>query len=167
MAITVVANPTALAWSNFSPVDSLAGDEDAHIDFNFVIPNRPPRHAGGSWSLAETFEIAVSPIARVLRDAAQTDALLEHEQGHYDIALAVAWAMAADLQALSARTPAALSQALSAAFNLHRRARMAVVQHRYDADTRHSRDTDRQTAWETAIANALTTHASTLNGLPL
>src|SRR5690349_21382619 len=117
MAITVRPNPTSLAWSNFTPVGTLPGNEDAHIDFNFVIPTRPPRQVNGNWMLAETFEIGVSPIAKVKNSATQTADLLAHEQGHYDIAICVAWALAADLQALSASSQAALGNLLTTTFN--------------------------------------------------
>ncbi|MBI4910887.1 MAG: hypothetical protein HY820_45175 [Acidobacteria bacterium] len=167
MAITVRPNPTTLAWSNFTTVSTLSGNEDAHIDFNFVIPNRPLRRVGGNFMLAETFEIGVSPIAKVKQGANQTAALLAHEQGHYDIAIAVAWALAADLQTLSAASQGALSTALTTTFNLHRTTRMAAVQQGYDTATGSSQNAAQQAAWLTAIATALTSHASTLQGLPL
>lgn len=167
MAITVRANPVSLAWSNFTPVHTLVGNEDAHIDLNFVIPTRPPRRVGGNWMLAETFEMAVSPVAKVKRSASQTGDLLAHEQGHYDIGIAVAWALAADLGSLSAPTQAELSRQLTTTFNLHRSTRMGVIQRRYDLDTNHSQNTAQQAAWETDIANAIHTKASSLRGLPL
>jgi len=167
MAITVRANPVSLAWSNFTVVQSLAGNEDAHIDINFGIPSRPPRRDGSNWMLAETFEIVVSPVAKVKRSANQTTDLLEHEQGHYDIGIAVAWALAADLENLSAPSQGELSRQLTSTFNLHRQTRMSAVQQRYDLETNHSQNAAQQTAWETAIANALSTQASSLRGLDL
>jgi hypothetical protein len=167
MAITVRANPVSLAWSNFTVVHALAGNEDAHIDINFVIPTRPPRRVGSEWMLAETFEIVVSPVAKVKQSANQTADLLAHEQGHYDIGLAVGWAMAADLQSLSAPSQAELGRQLTSTFNLHRTTRMAIVQQRYDTETNHSQNTAQQSAWETAIANAISTKASSLRGLDL
>ena len=40
--------------------------------------------------MAETFEIRVSPNAKVLQGASQTANLLSHEQGHYDLGILVA-----------------------------------------------------------------------------
>lgn len=167
MAITVRANPTTLTWANFTVVSALAGSEDAHIDINFVIPTVMPRQVGSNWMLAETFEIVVSPAAKVKRSASQTAALLSHEQGHYDIGLAVGWAMARDLQSLSAPTRAALGQQLTTAFNLHRTTRMGAVQQQYDQDTNHSQNTPQQSRWDTAIRNELSNKSGTLCGLSL
>lgn len=168
MAITVTPNPVSLSWSNFTPVSTLPGNEDAHIDFNFVVPTRPPRQVGSNWMLAETFAIAVSPVAKVKTSATQTAALLAHEQGHYDIAILVARALAADLQALSAPTQAALGQALNTTFNLHRTTRMGAIQSQYDTSTNHSQNTAQQSAWETAISTAMSSgSATTLQGLAL
>lgn len=167
MAITVRANPTTLAWSNFTVVAALTGGEDAHIDINFVIPTRPPRRVGSNWALAETFEIVVSPVARVLRTAAQTADLLSHEQGHYDIGICVAWALAADLQTLTAPNPGQLGQQLNTVFNLHRTTRMGAVQRQYDLDTNHSQNTTQQARWDTAIRAALSSKASSILTHPL
>ena len=54
MAITVVPNPVNLQWSNFRPVPNLP-NEDAHIDIDFNVPNRPFRRVNGRIMMAETF----------------------------------------------------------------------------------------------------------------
>jgi hypothetical protein len=167
MAITVRANPTTLTWANFTGVANLAGNEDAHINIDFDIPSVPPRQVGSNWMLAETFEIVVRPVAKVKNSATQTADLLSHEQGHYNIGIAVGWAMASDLQSLSAPTRAALGQQLTTAFNLHRTTRMGAVQQQYDQDTNHSQNTPHQSRWDTAIRNELTNRSGTLCGLSL
>ncbi len=105
MPITVIPTPASLGWTNFSPVRALSNGEDAHIDPGYEVQNRPLRRVGGQFLLAETFELRVHPRARVLRTANQTADLLAHEQGHYDIGILAARALARDLATISAATP--------------------------------------------------------------
>lgn len=168
MPITVTPTPVSLAWSNFSAVRALTNGEDAHIDVGFDLQNKPLRKVGTHWMLAEDIELKVRPQARVLRTANQTADLLAHEQGHYDIGILVGRALAADLQALSEATPAALVKAATAAFDLHRLTRMGAIQKAYDDDTKHSQDTKEQARWAGLISAALAAAGATaVNNLTL
>lgn len=168
MAITVRPNPAQLSWANFTPVPTLPEPRNAVIDFSFNVQNRPVRNTGGVFQLAETLEITVSPrVARVLRTGSRTPALLAHEQGHLDIALCVAWALAAQLQTLSAPDQGALRTALNNAYSVHVDDRLRRVQEGYDLWTNHGRDAAQQTMWLSAIATALSTHAATLQNYTL
>ncbi|MFW5810229.1 MAG: hypothetical protein ACOCWY_01340 [Thermodesulfobacteriota bacterium] len=86
MAITVSPNPVNLQWINFRTVPNLP-DEDAHADISFNVPNRPFRRVDGQFMIAETFQIGVSPEAKVVEGASQTAELLSHEQGHYNLGI--------------------------------------------------------------------------------
>ena len=154
MAITVTPNPVNLQWSNFRSVPNLP-NEDAHIDINFNVPNRSFRRVNGQFLMAETFPIGVSPDARVVRSASQTADLLSHEQGHYDLGILVAWAMANDFMQLQAANPAALGTAISTCFNLHKNTRMRLIQQKYDRDTNHSRNRPQQQRWDRMISQCL------------
>ncbi len=168
MPISVVPSPVSLSWTNFTPADSLPNNEDAHIDPGYEIQNRPIRRVGNSFMLAETFELRVRPRARVLRTASQTADLLAHEQGHYDIGILAGRAMARDLAAISAPTPADLKTAVNAAFDLHRLTRLGPIQKAYDNDTNHSRNTQEQQRWAQMIATALAaTTATAINNMTL
>jgi len=168
MPITVVPHPVSLGWSDFSPVRALSNNEDAHIDPGYEVENRPIRKVGSHWMLAETLELRVHPRARVLRSASQTDELLAHEQGHYDIGILAARALARDLATIGAATPAALKHALDAAFDLHTRTRLGPIQQAYDHDTNHSRNAQEQQRWARLIAAALaSTSATAINNLTL
>ena len=68
MAITVSPNPVNLQWSNFRTVPNLP-DEEAHVDINFNVPNRPFRRVDGQFTMAETFQIGVSPEAKKVQGA--------------------------------------------------------------------------------------------------
>ncbi|MBK1722458.1 hypothetical protein [Thiocystis violacea] len=154
MAITVSPNPRTLQWSNFREVPSLP-DEDAHIDINFSVPNRPFRSVDGRFRMAETFQIGISPVATVRRGASQTGALLSHEQGHYDIGILVGHAMARDFMALEAATVGELTTAITNCFNRHRQTLMAPIQHKYDLDTGHSQISAQQQRWDRLIRQCL------------
>ena len=168
MSITVVPNPVTLTWANFAEARSLSNHEDAHIDLGYEVQNRPLRRVNNQFMLAETLELRVRPIARVLRGANQTTDLLTHEQGHYDIGILVARALARDLAALSAHTAAALTRLATDAFTLHRITRLGPIQEAYDTDTNHSRNTQEQQRWEGLISAAMASGTATqLNNLAL
>lgn len=168
MPITVVAHPVALSWGDFSTVDSLPPGEDAHTQPAFDLQNKPLRRVGRQFMLADTLEIRVHPVARVLKSANQTDPLLAHEQGHYDVGILAARALARDLEALQASSPRELARAADAAWNLHIQTRMGPIQKAYDKDTKHSQDTTEQARWAGAIQAALVSAAAThLNKLEL
>lgn len=169
MAITVTPNPVTLKWSNFKTVFHLpVTNEDAHIDISFNIPNRPFRRANGRIMMAETFQIGVSPIAKVINNASQTADLLSHEQGHYDIGILIAWAMARDFMKLTAATPAALKNAIRTCFNLHKETRMRPIQKKYDLDTKKSRNRLEQQRWDSMIRRCLSARpqCSQIDNLP-
>jgi hypothetical protein len=155
MAITAIANPTRLQWSNFTASSALPAGEDAHINPRFDVPNRPIRRVGTQFMLAETFQITVTPVARVKPVAAHTADLLAHEQGHYDIGLLAGRVLARDLQTLGASSPAALATALQQSFNQHTVTRLGPIQQRYDSDTQHGTNPQQQQRWNSLIRNAL------------
>lgn len=168
MPITIVPHPVTLSWSDFSTVNSLSNHEDAHIDPGYELQNRPLRRVGNQFMLAETVELRVHPRARVLRSANQTTDLLAHEQGHYDIGILAARALAADLVSLSAKTPSELSRLANDTFTLHTRTRLGPIQHAYDTDTNHSQNTQEQQRWSQMIATAMgNASATSINNLPL
>jgi hypothetical protein len=168
MAITVVPKPVTVSWSDFNTVDSLPVDEDAHIDMGYEVENKSFRRVGGQFMVAETLEVRVKPLAKVLRSASQTGTLLAHEQGHYDIGILAARALARELALLHAATPAALGLAMRSCFTLHTVTRLDPVQKKYDKDTGHGTNAQEQARWAGLISAALAAVATMqLDGLPL
>jgi hypothetical protein len=168
MPITAGADPATLEWRHFTEVPSLTVGEDAHIDMNFEIPNRPIRRVDGQLALNDNFVVRVTPRARVKRGANRTAALLAHEQGHYNIGFLAARTMARALEALRAPDQATLRQLLEACFRLHTNTRLAVIQARYDTDTGHGTNATQQTRWDTFIATCMGSATCTrINGLDL
>jgi len=154
MAITVSPNPVNLQWSNFRTVPSLP-DEEAHVDINFNVPNRPFRQVNGQFMMAETFQIGVLPVAKVVQGASQTAELLSHEQGHYNLGILVGWAMAREFMQLQAPNPAALGTAIRNCFNRHKDTLMPPIQRKYDQDTNHSRNRQQQQRWDLLIRQCM------------
>lgn len=168
MAITVVPRPVTVSWSDFSTVDSLPSDEDAHIDMGYEVENKNFRRVGGQFMVAETLEVRVKPLAKVLRSASQTDTLLAHEQGHYDIGILAGRALARELASLHAATPAALGLAMRSCFTLHTVTRLDPIQKKYDKDTGHGTNATEQARWAGLISAALGAVAAVqLDNLPL
>lgn len=168
MPPTVVPHPVSLTWGDFATVAHLSNHEDAHVNPVFELQNRPLRRVGRDYALAETFEVRVRPLARVRQGASQTDDLLAHEQGHYDIGIVAARALSRDLAALRASSPRALVHAADTAWTLHTQTRLGAIQQAYDTDTNHSRDAQAQQRWAELIRAALALASPTdLNRLPV
>jgi hypothetical protein len=167
MAINVVANPVTLSWSNFRVVDSspdLSGDEVAQIHPEVQMPpNVQTVPARGIYTL-NSFTITVAPVQQdtiILRSAAQTPELLKHEQGHYDLLILVARAMARELGAASDPSSGGLAGKVQTIRQTHAN-RATAIDSAYDTQTDHGKDTAAQTAWNMAIMAAMGNSASTM-----
>jgi hypothetical protein len=174
MAITVVANPVSLTWSNFRPsavrlIDPSDGTFiDALTRFNYNIANRPFQRIDGQFALADQLTITITPNARVYTGVTQTDALLSHEQLHYDVGIVTGRALARDLRALRSADQAGLIAAAQTAVELHFSTRAGAIQRRYDQDTRHGTDATTQTLWKDRMSACLANPDSDmLSGLQL
>ncbi len=168
--ITVRADPPALTWSVFRSVDSLAESEDAHIAAEMSFP-RPLRMeiADGVYRLPTfTITVAPEPGRTVVRRSAERSAeLLRHEQGHYDIVVLAARALARDLGSITASSASDLSRRVEECVAKHTQ-RAARSSEAYDLETGHGRRLDEQARWNESIAAALTTETvGELQGMPL
>ncbi len=119
--------------------------------------------------MAETFQVGVSPDAKVVRGASQTADLLSHEQGHYNLGILVARALAHDFMQLQAANSAALARACRTCFALHKNTRMRPIQQKYDRDTNHSRNRPQQQRWDRMIRQCLSARprCTRVDNLPL
>jgi len=170
MAVNVIANPTNLSWSNFRVVDSspdLSGDEVAQVHPEMRLPpNVQVVNSNGVFRM-NAFTITVAPVPQdtiVLRSATQTADLLRHEQGHYDLLILVAKAMARDLGAATDSSARALNTQVQTIQQTHN-ANAQAIDAAYDTQTDHGKDSLQQTSWNQAIAAALGNPAtSTVRG---
>ena len=173
MAVNVSANPINLSWSNFRVVDSspdLSDDEVAQIHPEMRMPSNVQAVSANGVFRLNAFTITVAPVPQdtiVLRSAAQTDDLLRHEQGHYDLLLLVAKALARDLGAATGSSAQALNAQVQTIRQTHD-ANAQAIDSAYDTQTQHGKDSLQQTSWNQAIAGALGNPATaTIRGLRL
>jgi hypothetical protein len=168
--IVVRADPPRLTWSLFRSVDSLADSEDAHIaaEISFPRPLRVESFAGGYRLPAFTITVAPEPSRTVVRRGAEGSAeLLRHEQGHFDIVVLAARALARELASVSASSGTELSQRAEDGTAKHTD-RAADLSKAYDRQTDHGRDLAEQRRWSDRIDAALAMEAAEeLAGMPL
>jgi len=169
--IDVQANPSRLEWSLFRLVDSIPGSsEDARIaaEMSFPRPLKVER-AGDEYRLP-SFTITVAPEpgrTMVRRSAPLSEYLLRHEQGHYDIVVLAARALARELDAMTAASAEELSRRAQDCVDKHTN-RAKDLSEAYDRETDRSRDPTAQARWIERIAAALSDpRAVSLAGLPL
>jgi hypothetical protein len=161
MAISVLANPVTLSFSDFTVVPAQIRDPndgtpvDALTRFNFSIPDLPPRTVNGVLALADPMVITITPNAQISSGVAQTPALLSHEQFHYDVGIATGRALVRHLSALRGGNLALLRTALGDAVTLHFTTRARLLQRRYDLDSRHGTNAHFQAIWKNRMAACL------------
>ena len=165
MSITVRRNPEQLTWANFICVPIVIDPNDgteqpAFTAFNFDIPDEPPRAVDGRLALAETFEIIITPRARVKMGGPQTPELLAHEQFYYDVGFVVARVVARELMNLRAGDQCELAAAAWNTVQLHFIFRAGLIQRRYDLDTRHGTVRYDQQVWTSRMSTCLADPAS-------
>jgi hypothetical protein len=138
----------------------------ANTDIKFDIPSSA-RINGGMYVLGSG-QIVVHPIVTHLRGHHVTNDLLDHEQGHYDIGLLTARALAPDLANASGNTTTALANMVVTTRDLHVITRMEPIQRLYDQQTNHGTNKIAQTLWSGMIQVALAIpQPISLMGLPL
>lgn len=169
--IGVRADPPVLEWSLFRPGESLSSSEDARIaaEMSFPQPLRVERDDSGSYRLP-AFTVRVAPnrsqtlVRRSIRPSSE---LLRHEQGHYDLVVLAARALARDLDTLRADSPREVARVAEDLVAEHTR-RADRISERYDHETSHGRQADAQSGWSATIAAALAAPAvAKIAGLPL
>jgi hypothetical protein len=169
--IGVRADPPVLEWSLFRPAESLSSSEDARIaaEMSFPQPLRIERDDSGSYRLPE-FDVRVSPDRSrtvVRRSIQPSRELLRHEQGHYDLVLLAARALARELDAVRAGSPREVARLAEDLVAEHTR-RAERLSERYDDETSHGRELAAQSAWSANVAAALAAPAvAKIAGMPL
>jgi hypothetical protein len=127
-----------------------------------VVPGTRPPHYRLKDDVTITVVLLPAQIfvnAWVLRQPTSfQDAVLHHEQGHYDMVALFCRDMFIDLMALKSRTfarGADLTSAITGIFRTYDRL-IAAVHGPYDTDTRHGRNPEKQQRWDGIIQRAFT-----------
>jgi Bacterial protein of unknown function (DUF922) len=170
-SIEVQANPSRLDWSLFRRVDSISGaSEDARIGAEISFPQPLKMERTGNEYRLPPFTITVAPEparTMVRRSAVLSEYLLRHEQGHYDIVILAARALARELEAMTAASAQELSRRAQDCVDKHTR-RAKDLSEAYDRETDRSRNPTSQGRWTEHIAAALDDpRTASLAGLPL
>jgi hypothetical protein len=169
--IDVRTNPSQLDWSLFRRVDSIPdSSEDARIAAEISFPEalKVERTSGG-YRLS-SFAITVAPEGErtvVRRSTVLTEYLLRHEQGHYDIVVLAARALARELETMSGPSGEELSHRVQQCVDRHTD-RAQALSATYDRETDRSRNPAAQERWLKLIAAAFSNPQSgSLANLPL
>ncbi len=171
LTITVRADPPRLTWSMFRRVDVMPDpSEDAHIAAAMSFP-QPLRaeHVDGRYRLPPfTITVALEPTrTMVRRSVGPSGELLRHEQGHFDIVLLAARALAREIELITASSGSELTSLVEDCVDKHT-SRAERVSEEYDRQTDRSRDPAAQRRWNQRIAAALREPTATrIAGLPL
>ena len=161
MSIDVKPTHTTLRWSDFTvtsnrpvdPADNTA--QDSVTAFEYALENKGPRKVGNEFAFPDPWKFTVSPRAVVWSGAAQTAALLDHEQFHYDVGIVCARAMARSLSRVRVRKESELMGVLLSHERLHLHRRAGLLQRHYDRETNHSRNAVAQSRWKRNMAACL------------
>jgi predicted secreted Zn-dependent protease len=136
---------------------------------SFPQPLRVERDDAGSYRLP-AFTVRVAPDRShtlVRRSIQPSRELLRHEQGHYDLVVLAARALARELDAVRADSPREVARLAEDLVAEHTR-RAERLSQRYDEETSHGRELAAQSAWSANVAAALAAPAvATIAGMPL
>lgn len=165
MPVTLLMNPDTLAWDDFEQVDEVkdprTGESlSAFTGFEWDWPTKNLRKDGDKVALPDVV-LMITPDCKVrkdsvaLKDKAKGDALLSHEQFHYDVAHVCARVLVHRLNQLRAKNEAALNAEVDLLFNLHLRVRPLLIHRHYDRSTNHGKEPNAQKRWKQMMATAL------------
>jgi len=149
--------PRRIDWSEFQELSERppGARENAQIDSVGLTSGLQAGREGGRYRVAELrIRVQVNIAGSWVVTDRKSDALLAHEQGHYDITGLASRDLLADLMALREPTVRALQEAMDRTLAASRR-RAGALSDRYDLDTAHGSDVAAQTAWERRIERAI------------
>lgn len=165
MAVTLLMNPEELTWDDFTRVDDLRDPEtnkqiSAFTAWEFDWLVMPPKVDGTHVMLTDEV-LMVTPDCKVwkdsvaLKDQQKGDALLSHEQFHYDVAHVCGRVLVHKLNQLRAKNASVLNAEIDLLFRLHFNVRPRLIHRHYDRSTNHGKDTNAQKRWKQMMAAAL------------
>lgn len=161
-ASLVVSNwPRSLTWDDFRglaarPADA-EGDENAQIHAEARQPERIAvvNESGVRRVTSLTVNIEIVRDDTWVVNSAKSDALLSHEQGHYNIMGLMGRDMGDEILAARAPSAAALQEQITAIIERYRE-RGRELTRQYDTDTRGGANREAQARWDQAIQTAMT-----------
>ncbi len=150
--------PRNIEWGEFEEVSARPAGimEDAQIHAEAIIDsdmNACVRNGKGRL-VSFTIRLPVTRASSWVVRGSQTDDLLSHEQGHFDLQGLSARALMNRLSKLRASSPEELKRLVTAEFKASQKNAQAMSE-RYDDETRHGLDMQAQRRWKAAIQAAI------------
>jgi hypothetical protein len=143
-----------LSWSDFSalPRRPAGVNEDAQIHPEMGFSNFKLASKGRAVTIADVdIDITLVRSDCWSVEKAQSEGLLKHEQGHYDILALSAREFYKSVKSLTAKSSHELQRQVTALADRMAR-RVKTIDETYDTETKHNRDTTSQQSWLKKIA---------------
>jgi len=157
--------PKQLGWKHFKKLASSprGATVAAHIESQWQLkPSRFVRDRHG-WRLnAVNLVVSIDPNHTWVVRGQETPALLNHEQGHWDITGLIAREAHRAYEQLRARTPGALTQQMQS-LQTRLQAKATHLNRQYDAETNHGVNLTPQQRWDTLIHTCIVDNKSLPN----
>lgn len=167
MSVTAIPEPKDLKWSHYTGPVPPASSLDAFTKPKFTLGYAKLVKDGEKYRLDKVdVTLEMDKLQCWVRPAKKTDALLEHERGHWIMQKLVAKEIETELAALRADDPGAFNKAASARFDWYRNQRSGFLDKQYDDDTNHGTNTTQQGIWDGKIAGWESKGAIDLAGPP-
>jgi hypothetical protein len=165
MAVELLMNPDTLTWDDFLEKDQVLDPDtgakvSARTAFEWDWPDKPKVTKDGQMAFADN-TLMITPDCEVwkdsgaLKDKKKGDALLSHEQFHYDVAHVIGRVVVRKLEVLRAKDASALDSAAWLVFQQHFIVRSRLIHRRYDLETKHGTNAHYQNAWKKLMKQTL------------
>ena len=152
MAVTTTPDPKDLKWSHYTGPAPKGSPHDAYTKPKFTLGNTTAVKDGEDYRLNKVdIKLEMETLQCWVKAGKETDALLEHERGHWIMQSLVAKEMQDALVALRAADSGTLFNDATTKFNWYRTERSGFVDKKYDDDTNHGANKPLQAIWDGKI----------------
>lgn len=167
MSVTTAPDPKDLKWSHYTGPVPAGAVLDAFTKPRFTLGDTKALKDGEKYKFDKVdIKLTMEKFLCWAKPAKKTDALLEHERGHWYMQSVVAKEMEDALAALRGDDPTSLFKVATQKFDWYRNDRSGFVDKKYDDATNHGSDATQQGVWDLKIAGWVAKGAIDLVGPP-
>ena len=167
MGVTAVPEPKDLKWDHYKGPPPGSSPLDAFTKPRFTLGKAMAVKDGEKFRFDKVdIKLTMETLSCWVKPAKKTDALLEHERGHWFMQKLVAQEIQSALAALRGDDPAALYKEASEKFDWYQTPRSGFVDKQYDDDTNHGLNATQQGIWDGKIAGWVAKGSLDLAGPP-